>query len=276
VGDVGSHTFSIRVTDSGSPPLSNQKSLTVTVRARPDLTLTALGTSATLVSLGGTFSVSSSVKNVGGSAAGAFVTAFSLSRDGAFGGADDVPFAATRSLSSLSAGSTSTGSTTLTIPVGTPLGSYVLCASADGANAVSESNESNNALCTTSTLVVSAPDLRVSALSPLSTTVARRAKLKISNTVTNEGGVSSKKCAVAFALSTDPFWSGDDRGFATRRSLVAIAAGSSSTATTSPTVPADTPPGFYYVCAFADIGGVVVESDEEDNSSCSGAQVEVR
>ena len=276
VGDVGAHTFAIRVTDDGTPPLSSQKSLTVTVKARPDLTLTALSTTSTLVALGATLPASSSVKNVGASAAGAFVTHFSLSLDGVYGGSDDVGFSAVRSIASLSAGSTSTGSTTLTVPVTTPLGTYALCARADGGNSVEESSEANNSRCTAGTLVVSAPDLRVAAISPLVSAVARGAKLKISNTVANDGGVTSKKCVVRFALSADPVWGGDDRLFTTQRSLTAIAPGALSTATTSPTVPTGTPPGLYYVCALADAGGVVVESNEANNVSCSAAQVTVR
>ena len=275
-GDIGARTFSVRVADNGAPPLSNQKSLTVTVTGRPDLTLTALSTTTTLVALGANVSASSSVKNVGASSAGAFATYFSLSRDGVYGGADDVRLSAVRSLSSLAAGSTSTGSTTLTVPATTPVGPYFLCAYADGANAIAESSETNNARCTAGTIQVSAPDLRVSAISPGATTVARGAKLKVSNTVANDGGVASKKFVVSFALSTDTVWSGDDQILTGQRSLTGLAAGTASTASTSPTVPSGTPPGLYFVCAFADAAAAVLESNEGNNTSCSASQVEVR
>ena len=273
--DVGARTFSARVADDGTPSLSSQKSLTVTVKSRPDLTLTALSTTTTTVGLGATLSASSSVKNLGGSSAGAFATYFSLSPDGAYGGGD-VAFSSVRSISSLASGSTSTGSTTLTVPATTTLGTYYLCAMADGANAMAEANKLDNTKCTARTLVIAVPDLRVSAVSSSATRVTRGSKLSVSNTVANDGPVASNKFAVSFALSPDPAWGGGDAPIGTLRSVSALAAATTSAATTSLGIPSSTPIGLYYVCAFADSGAGVAESNEGNNTSCSGSTVEVR
>jgi len=276
LADLGSRTFTVTVTDNGTPPLSSQRNVTVTVKGRPDLALSALSTTTTLVGLGKTLSASSSVTNSGASAAGASVTYFSLSPDTTFGGIDDVSFSAVRSISSLAAGSTNSGSTTLTVPATTPLGVYYLCGWADGASAVPESNETNNGRCTAGTIRVSAPDLRVTAVSPSSSTVTRGAQLRVANTVANGGPVASPAFVVSFALSTDAVWSAGDLAFSTTRSVKSLGAASTSSATTTLTVPSSTPPGFYYVCALADSGGAVRESEEGNNATCSTSQVEVR
>ena len=276
VADVGSRAFFVRVTDDATPPLSSQTSVSVTVTTRADLTFTAVSTAAGTVALGGTVSVTSSVANVGGAAAGAFVTSFSLSPDGVSGGVDDLPFSQVRSISSLAAGATSSGSTTLTISPTTPVGIYYLCAYADGAGVVAEGNETNNALCSTSIITVSAPDLRVATLSPGASTAAAGSRLKVAYSVVNDGGwKTSAWSMVAFAFSTDPLWSNDDQRFTAQGSFGPLSAGATFTGTLDLVVPTDTVAGIYYVCALADVTGVVLESNESNNSLCSTVTVEV-
>lgn len=273
--DAGSKTFTVTVTDSGTPALSHQRSVTVTVTGRPDLTLSALSTKTTIVGLGRTLSASSTVANPGASKAGASAVYFSLSPDAAFGGTGDVPFATVRSVASLAAGATSAGSVTLTVPAATPLGSYFLCGWADGANAVTETSETNNGRCTATAIQVGAPDLRVSSVAPSSSTATRGGQLRVSNTVANDGAVSAAAFSVAFVLSTDAAWSGDDLAFG-QRSVSSLGAAAASSATSRLTVPSSTPLGFYYVCALADSGASVAESNEANNTACSSTRVEIR
>lgn len=127
----------------------------VTVPA--DLTMIALSTTTTTIAAGTNLVADNTAKNLSGAKAGAFVVGFHLSTDQVYGGADDVAFSTTRSISSLAIGATSAASTTLTVPTTTPAGTYYLCAMADSAAVVPESNETNNALCTTTTLAVTRP-----------------------------------------------------------------------------------------------------------------------
>ena len=49
-----------------------------------------------------------------------------------------------RAIPALAAGATSSGSTTVTIPAGTPAGNYYIIAKADADSVVTETNEGNN------------------------------------------------------------------------------------------------------------------------------------
>ena len=138
----------------------------------PDLIMTALSTTATAVSRGATFSVSRAVKNQGGSTAGPSVVDFHLSTNATYGDADDIVLTGIRTIPTLAGSpsgayyvivltgarsipplavntSSSTDLTGVTVPVGTPVGTYYICAQADSTNAVNETNETNNAACTT-------------------------------------------------------------------------------------------------------------------------------
>jgi len=54
----------------------------------------------------------------------------------------------------LAIGATSAGSTALTVPSSTSSGTYYVCAMADSGNAVAEGDETNNAACTGTTIIV--------------------------------------------------------------------------------------------------------------------------
>jgi subtilase family serine protease len=248
----------------------------VTVPAA-DLLMTAASTTTTVIAPSKTLSLSNTVKNQGGFPAGSFTVAFHLSTDNIYGGGDDVAFTTTRSVTSLAAGGTSAATTSLTIPAATPLGTYYVCVLADSANTVAESNETNNSLCTSTTIQVTRPDLIMTEVTPNAGTVNQGATLSVTNAVQNQGllttGVSFR---VGFHLSTNTtYGDGDDIAITTTRSVTALAAGASSSVTTSLTIPATTLPGTYYVCAMADSLNGVVETDETNNTLCSSGTVSV-
>lgn len=275
---VSNHTVSIRVTDNGTPALTDTETFTVTVNAasQPDLVLTALSTTTTVIRPGTTLSASSTARNQGTLASGSFVVAFRLSPDPVYGGTNDIVVAATRSISSLAINTNSTGSTTLTVPASTPLGPYYLCATADGNSTVTESDETNNSRCTTATISVDAPDLTMTALQPQATTVGRFDRFGVLNTVANIAPVAAPGSTVSFRLSTNTVvGDGDDIMMNLTRNAGSLAANASSTATTQPRVPLTTPLGFYYVCATADSGGAVAERNESNNSLCSATTIQV-
>jgi subtilase family serine protease len=249
--------------------------LQVTV-PQSDLIVSAISTTATVVSTGGSVSVSNSVKDQGGSSAGSSVVAFHLSTNAVYGDGDDIVMTATRTITSVAVGATSTATAPVVIPASTPLGTYYLCAMADSGNTVSESNESNNTLCTSSTIQVTQPDMVISAVTPNAATVNAGSTLSVTNTAGNQGLVASGSFVIAFHLSLNAIYGdGDDVVMTTTRTVSSLAAGGSNSATTSLLIPATTLSGVYNVCAKADSGGTVTETDETNNSLCSILQVTV-
>jgi hypothetical protein len=93
----------------------------------------------------------------------------------------------------------------------------------------------------------------------------------------NQGGSkASIPFVVAFHLSTDTsYGDGDDIVSITTRTIRALAIGATKTAATSVRVPADTPPGTYYICAKANGGGSVAESDDSNNARCTANTITV-
>jgi subtilase family serine protease len=242
-----------------------------------DLTMTAASTTATVLAPGGSFNLSNTAKNQGLFPAGSFTVAFHLSTDNIYGGGDDIAFTATRTVSSLAVLATSVATTSLTIPAATPGGTYYVCAMADSAGTVSESDESNNSLCTTTTVQVSGPDLIMTSVTPNASTVNQGAMLSVTDTTQNQGGVpSGATIKIGYRLSVNTtYGDGDDVAITTTRSVTTLAAGASSTATTSLAIPATTPPATYHVCAMTDSLAQVAESNETNNTLCSTGTVTV-
>jgi hypothetical protein len=207
---------------------------------------------------------------VGGGASGAFKIAFHLSTNAVFGDADDFVLAATRSVNSLAAGASDSATTTLTVPSATHLGNYFVCAMADNNDSLTESDETNNALCTAATIQITRPDLVMTNVSPNAATVNAGATLSVTDTVANQGAVSSGNFRIAYHLSTDVIYgNSDDVAISTTRGVPGpFAAGATNTATTNLTIPGTTPSGAYYLCAMANDNGSVAESDETNNTRC--------
>jgi subtilase family serine protease len=236
--------------------------------------MTALSTATTVIAPGKTLPVSNSVKNQAGFSAGSFAIGFYLSVN-ADGSTQNVAITATRTLSALAAGATSTASTTLTIPAATPFGTYYVCAVADSGHTVAESDEGNNTLCTGSTIQVTLPDLSMTDVTPNAATAVKGGTLSVTTTVSN-GGAASGAFRIGFYLSVNADGSTQDVAITAIRSVGSLGAGASSTGTTSLTIPGATPSLSYYVCAIADSLNQVVETDEGNNTLCSGSQVNVQ
>ena len=242
---------------------------------QPDLVMVALSTATTQIVAGETIHLSNTVLNNGAAPVGAFTIAFSLSGDAVYGGPDDIAFSPTRPVSALGAGASSAAATSLIVPTIALYGVYYLCAMADAGSAVSEFNETNNTRCTT-TPVTGPPDLVMTALSTTATAVAPGGTLSLSNTVQNAGSGGAGTFTLAFHLSTNTVYGdADDVASVTTRTVPGLGAGASSAATTSVSVPTTTPLGAYYVCAMADSGAVMSETDEGNNTRCTPATIVV-
>jgi hypothetical protein len=239
----------------------------------PDLIISALSTATTAIAPGKNISLSNTVKNQGTVSAGSSVAAFHLSTNTTYGDGDDIPFTFIRSVGPLSAGASSSATNTLTIPATTPLGNYYICAMADSGNAVGEEDETNNVLCTASTIQVTLSDLIMTTVTPNAPSVNQGGTLSVTNTVQNQGAVATPiGFRVGFYLHPSV---GADVAITTSRVVAALGAGLSSTGTTGLLIPSSTPSGTYYVCAKADSLSQVLETDETNNTLCSSTQVTV-
>ncbi|MGH7894116.1 MAG: CARDB domain-containing protein [Candidatus Binatia bacterium] len=111
------------------------------IRIGPDLVMTSLGAPAT-ASAGSVITVTDTTRNSGGGAAAATTTRFYLSTNLLIDAADVLLGA--RAVAALAPGASESGSVSVTIPAGTAPGTYYLIATADGDNAVAETQEGNN------------------------------------------------------------------------------------------------------------------------------------
>lgn len=135
----------------------------------PDLTMTEVSPLSTTVAQGDSLNVSSTVGNQGGSNAGSFVVAFHLSLDTVYGGTDDVALVPSRSVGSLAVSASSNATSVVIVPSTAPVGTYFVCAAADGGGVIAEGTEGNNTLCSTSSIDVTAATASAARLGNIST-----------------------------------------------------------------------------------------------------------
>jgi subtilase family serine protease len=217
---------------------------------------------------GGSFVVASTTSNQGAGDSGASVTQFYLSTDAQLD-ANDTVVSGSQPTAGLAAGTSGSGSTTITIPTGLASGSYYFFAKADAGNAVGETQENNN---TVIRLVAIGPDLIVSSVF-VTSPAAAGAQTSVTDTVTNQGGAAVGSTMTRFYLSTNITLDAADVPLAESRSVPALTAGASSSGTTLVAVPSGTASGIYYVLAKADADGSVNESAETNNTAPRGIQI---
>jgi hypothetical protein len=232
-------------------------------QACADLVETAVsGPPSALV--GNAIGISDTVSDPGSEGTGSFSVGLYLSTDAAITSSDTL--LGTRSVAGLASGGSSSGTTTVTIPLGLAAGTYYLGAIADSAGTVPESNEGNNAL-TGGTIVITAggTDLLQTAVSGPAIALTG-ASIAISDTTWNQGTVNtSTSFYVGLYLSTDATITTSDTRLGTR-SIASLAAGATSSGSKSVTIPLTTVPGTYYLGAIADYSGRISESNEANNA----------
>jgi subtilase family serine protease len=222
-----------------------------------DLVVSAF-TIPTTSGAGSTISVSDTTRNQGGASAPASATSFYLSLNTVFDGTDVL--LGTRSVPALGANAASTAATSLVLPATMNPGTYYVLARADGEGLVAETNEGNNQR---SDAIAIGPDLLVSALTVPATTGVG-STISVSDTTRNQGGGSAPASSTSFYLSANAVFDVADVLLGARP-VPALAAGASDTAATSLALPSTTAPGTYYVLARADGGGLLPESNENNN-----------
>ncbi len=237
-----------------------------------DLAATAVNDPPAALAPGSKFTASDTVRNVSAVPAAASSTRYYLSLDALKDGSD-LLLSGSRSVPSLAAGADSSGSKTLTVPAGTPVGTYRVLACADGASKVKEANEANNCVASTGTMLVARPDLTTTQLTGLPATIRLGQKMTLSDTVTNQGQGPAAASTTRYYLSVDAVWTAGDIALSGTRSVPALAAGATSAGSRSVTVPLSALPGPYYAIACADDPTKLSETDEGNNCAASAGTI---
>ena len=230
-----------------------------------DLTIASLSVpsdagAGQLVTLGDT------TRNAGAGAAGPSTTSYYLSTNAVLDAADVL--LGSRAVGALAAGASEAGSASLTVPAGTATGLYYVIAKADAGDAVSEVSEANN---TQYAIMRVGPDLLIlSFVAPPA--VGAGTPITVTDTTRNTGGGTASPSTTRFYLSTNGLLDASDLVLASR-TVPALAAGTSDSASTSLTIPAGTPAGIYYLLAVADADNGVPELQEVNNMLSRTVQV---
>jgi hypothetical protein len=260
---------------SGSSETANSAPVSATPDG-VDLVESAVGNPPAAAAPGTSFSATDTVKNQGAVAAGASTTRYYLSTD-TQKSAGDVLLGGSRSVAGLTAGQSSSGSASVTIPAETPLGTYYLLACADDLNAVTETKEGNNCLASAATVTLARPDLVQTTVSNPPATAARGGTFRVTDTVKNQGTATAGASTTRYYLSTDKVKGTGDILLGGSRSVPSLAAGQSSRGNNvKVSIPTTTTPGTYYLLACADDPGAVAEVDETNNCLASTSTVLVQ
>ena len=135
-------------------------------------------------------------------------------------------------------------------------------------------DDSNNS-ATTSTTVQQPADLRITAMKGPPATRARGSSFNATDTTKNFGPGAAPASTTRYYLSLDKLRSAGDILLTGSRSVPSLLAGTLSHGTAPVTIPADTPPGKYFLIACADDLGVVIESNETNNCRSSVGRINV-
>jgi subtilase family serine protease len=239
-----------------------------------DLIVTSVSNPPATSAPGATFSITDTTQNASAVAATASTTRYYLSFDAAKS-AEDIQMTSSRYVGSLAAGAASTGSRTLTVPTTTSDGAYRVLACADDTMNIDESSESNNCAASPGSVVVGAPDLVMIAVSEPPAAAAPGVSFKVTDTVQNASTITSSSSTTRYYLSFDGEKSSDDVLITVTRLVASLAAGASSTASRTITVPSLTAPGVYRLLACADDLDKVAESNESNNCQASTQTVTI-
>ena len=223
-----------------------------------DLIVSAF-TGPTTVVPGSTISVTDTTRNNGPGNAPASTTKFYWSSNTTWEAGDT--YLGSRAVPLLTAGASSSGSTSVTIPAAATAGTSYIIAKADANSAVAETIETNNNMIKSITI---GPDLIVSLITA-PTSAVRGSTISISDTTKNNGGGDARASTTKLYLSTNTTWEAGDT-YIGSRSVPLLTAGASSVGSTSVRIPSGIAKGAYYIIALADDGNVVAETNETNNN----------
>jgi subtilase family serine protease len=247
---------------------------TLTVPKVPNLQVSSITNPPAVVTLGTSFNLGNSVRNVGLGAAATTSTKYYLvsTLDGT-----KKDLQGTQVVPPLNGGQTFSTQQTLTVREETLRGQYKVQACADGGHDAVESIEDDNCLTSGAIVkVVGPPDLIVTLVTvknaPLS--VARGGSLTITATVKNQGEGDAPPSRLKFLLVDTV--SGAPKNLNGTKDYALIQPGLTSTQQQIVTVFLDTPVGTYVVQACADSLDVIPEASETNNCLTSTGTITVQ
>ena len=231
--------------------------------ALPDLVVTDV-TAPLTGTIGSSIQITSTTENRGGTAAGGFRVGLYLSVDPVITAADQL--VGTCSVSTLAVGGSIACDRTPVIPSTLAPGVYYVGAFADDQIAVAELDETNNALAASNTIDLTATptDLTVASVgAPATGTIG--STMQITSKMENLGGTAAGAFRTGLYLSDDATITAADQLIGSC-SETSLAGGGTVGCDVDATIPPSVTPGTYYVGAFTDDQGAVVESDETNNT----------
>ncbi|RMG31705.1 MAG: T9SS C-terminal target domain-containing protein [Bacteroidetes bacterium] len=249
---------------------NNVSWVAITVTGSPDLLVQNQQINPVSTTAGGVLTANCTVTNVGSAYAGVSKLGYYLSANTSLDASDS--FLGEDAVSDLAAGNSSPEDQQLTIPPGTPAGSYYILFVADYLNAVSEGNESNN-VAVASLSIQAFPDLNPQAPSVVPNVVVAGNTTQASAVVHNLGGQVALASKLAYYLSTNTTFDGADLLLGIDDVPVLNGGGTYNVSQTL-SIPAGTAAGNYYILFFADYQQVVSESNENNNVAAAFLQVQ--
>lgn len=236
-----------------------------TLKIGGDLIVSALSVPSTATA-GASITVRETTGNQGAGAVPESSTGFYLSSNLTLDSMDVL--LGSRVVGSLAVSGSSSASTEVVIPAGTPSGSYYVFALADWNAAVAESNETNN---TRAAAVRIGPDLVVSALSAPSSAIAGTS-IGVGDTTRNQGSDVAEASLTSFYLSSNASLDASDVLLSTRP-VPSLGTGLSDTGSVALVIPAAIIGGTYYIIAKADGDGTVIEPLENNNTRAKSISI---
>jgi murein tripeptide amidase MpaA len=249
-------------------------SVTEDGRPLPDLVETSLGNPPAAAIPGARISVRETVRNTGAGAAGASTTRYYLGPSPGRGPGDTL-LSPGRRIPALAPSAASTGTIAVTVPATIALGTYSLLACADDLAVVGENDEGNNCVASTTTIVVTRPDLVAVGVDDPPATAVAGSRIFVTDTVRNGAAVGATATTTYYYLSLNRSRDGGDRRLTGSRVVPALGPGATSEARATLTIPSTTPPASYYVIACADDLRRLSETNETNNCAASSQPVQV-
>lgn len=170
----------------------------------------------------------------------------------------------TRKLDSLDVNAFIRDTLMVDVPTGVLPGEYYFIVYADYLNTQTETHENNNIEEASFHVNTAYPDLRATASYLSIDTVSASQNVSVVDTIVNDGGTLHSSFFAGYYLSTDSLYDSSDV-YLGGDYVPNFSSNGQGVATTSLTIPANTPAGDYYIISYIDYQEMVVESNEANN-----------
>jgi hypothetical protein len=240
----------------------------------PDLIAVTTSDPPPSIAPGRSFGVSDEILNRGNVGAGISRTKYYLSLDDVKDPADRL-LTGIRSVTDLTPGASSAGSSVVTVPLTTPPATYLLFACADAAVEVIEMHELNNCVAATSRVNVVLPDLQQIAVDNSTSTAAPGSKFTVNDRLHNSSPVHAAPSSTRYYFSTDSLKNAGDIVLSGKRAIPELEPDETSIGNATVVLPLSVAEGIYYVVGCADDLAKLKESSEANNCATSATTVRV-